>query len=398
MTKYLIPGLAASLAAALLYSCGPQDKTTPDAIETRRPVLSDPMATAKTSALYENLIDLMDKGTMFGAQIPTEYGLDGGKKWFDDGTASNSDTKFLTGSHPAVCGWDITYIELDAEENIDGEKFSDIRRHIIAAYGRGGVNTICWHCTNPVSMKNAWDGTRAVYSIIPGGAKHEMFRGWLDKVAAFISSLKTPDGDLIPLIFRPWHEHTGSGFWWGKGNASQNEFVQLWKFTVDYLRNEKGLHNLIFAYSPDMVHIYSRDAYMEYWPGDAYVDILGLDAYDRDGADYGHKCLQLCRLGNVIAREKAKIFALTETGLENNNPEESKYYHKKWWTQMLYKVISGERISFALLWRNGGFPSEGSHYFNAWRGCYTEADFVDFASREGVLLERDLPDMYHYAK
>ena len=65
---------------------------------------------------------------------------------------------------------------------------------------------------------------------------------------------------------------------------------------------------------------------------------------------------------------------------------------------MLYKVISGERISFALLWRNGGFPSEGSHYFNAWRGCYTEADFVDFASREGVLLERDLPDMYHYAK
>ena len=76
MTKYLIPGLAASLAAALLYSCGPQDKTTPDAIETRRPVLSDPMATAKTSAVYENLIDLMDKGTMFGAQIPTLYGLD----------------------------------------------------------------------------------------------------------------------------------------------------------------------------------------------------------------------------------------------------------------------------------------------------------------------------------
>ena len=88
--------------------------------ERKRPVITDGDATAKTKALFENLIDLEEKGTMFGAQIPTEYGLDGGKKWFDDGSASNSDSKYLTGSYPAVCGWDITYIEVDAAENIDG--------------------------------------------------------------------------------------------------------------------------------------------------------------------------------------------------------------------------------------------------------------------------------------
>lgn len=391
----IISGLLPVLCT--LSSCEKKDGV-PAVPERKAPVLSDPAATAKTKALYENLVALMDKGTMFGAQIPTEYGLDGGTKWFDDGSASHSDTKYITGSHPAVCGWDITYIEVDAEENIDGEAFTTIRSHIKAAYARGGVNTICWHCTNPVSMQSAWDGTRAVYAIIPGGAKHEMFKGWLDKVAAFIATLTTPEGELIPLIFRPWHEHTGSGFWWGKGNASQSEFVALWQFTVDYLRNEKGLHNLIFAYSPDMLHISSRDAYMEYWPGDKYVDILGLDAYDRDGADYGHKCLQLARLCNVIGGEKGKIFALTETGLENNNPEESKYYNKKWWTRMLYKIVSGERISFALVWRNGGFPSEGSHYFNAYRGCYSEEDFRAFAAKSDVLFEDDLPDMYSHAK
>ena len=63
---------------------------------------------------------------------------------------------------------------------------------------------------------------------------------------------------------------------------------------------------------------------------------------------------------------------------------------------MLYKVISGERISFALVWRNGGLPAEGSHYFNAWKGCYSESDFVKFASYDDVLLEDDLPDMYHH--
>ena len=382
----------------VLVSCEKDKKHSKDLGPSVRPVLTDPAPTSKTRALWENLIDLQDRGTMFGAQIPTEYGLSGGTRWEDDGTASNSDTKILTGSHPAVCGWDITYLEVDAEVNIDGEPFETIRKHIIAAYNRGAVNTISWHCTNPKTMGNAWDGTRAVYTIIPGGEKHEMFKGWLDKVAAFFSTLKTPEGDLIPLIFRPWHEHTGSGFWWGKGNASMEEFVALWRFTVEYLRDTKGLHNLIWAYSPDMVHISSRDTYMEYWPGDGYVDILGLDAYDRAGGDYGHKCLQLSRLGNVIAREKAKIFAITETGLENNSPEESKYYNKNWWTQMLYKVVSGERISFALVWRSGGFPSEGSHYFNAWQGCYSEADFLKFAAYDDVLLERDLPDMYHYAE
>lgn len=136
------------------------------------------------------------------------------------------------------------------ETNIDGELFTEVRKHIIAAFGRGAVNTISWHCANPVSGGNSWDGTRAVYSIIPGGENHEKFKGWLDKVADFMLSLKSPEGEPIPLIFRPWHEHTGSGFWWGKGNATAQEFIALWQFTISYLRDEKGLHNLIWAYSP----------------------------------------------------------------------------------------------------------------------------------------------------
>ena len=280
------------------------------------------------------------------------------------------------------------------ETNIDGELFTEVRKHIIAAFGRGAVNTISWHCANPVSGGNSWDGTRAVYSIIPGGENHEKFKGWLDKVADFMMSLKSPEGEPIPLIFRPWHEHTGSGFWWGKGNATAQEFIALWQFTISYLRDEKGLHNLIWAYSPDMIHLNSRDAYLEYWPGDEWVDILGLDAYDRNGADYDHKGLQMIRLMKNIAYTKNKPLALTETGLENNNPEDSDYYNKKWWTSMLYKIIENEPVSFVLLWRNGDFPANGGHYFSAFRGCYSEKDFLDFSRKDKVLFEDDLPDMY----
>ena len=393
-----------TLTALLLISCTGCEEADREAAQQQDQELQqwkenlsliDDKATKETVALYENMFDLMSEGTMFGSQIPTLYGLDNKTKWYAQGAdASNSDCKYLSGSHPAVCGWELSNIELDMELNIDKEDFDDIRSHIIAAYERGAVNTISWHCANPVSGGNSWDPTRAVYSIIPGGANHELFKGWLDRVAAFLSSLKASDGTPIPVIFRPWHEHTGAGFWWGKGNASQSEFVALWRFTVEYLRDVKVLHNIIWAYSPDMIHISSRSAYLEYWPGDDYVDMLGLDAYDRDGGDYGHKGLQLVRLANVIAKEKNKMFALTETGLENNNPQESSYYNQRWWTDMLYRIIKGQRVAFALVWRNGDFPSNGGHYFNAFRGCYTEQDFKDFVNRPDILLEVDLPDMY----
>ena len=61
---------------------------------------------------------------------------------------------------------------------------------------------------------------------------------------------------------------------------------------------------------------------------------------------------------------------------------------------MLYKMIDGQPVSFALVWRNGDLPTNGGHFFNAFRGCYTEDDFREFAAKDNVLLEDDLPDMY----
>jgi len=352
-----------------------------------------------TANLLKNMGELRSKGVMFGAQIPTEYGLSGGTRWEDDGSISKSDTKILTGSHPAVCGWDISEIELDHPRNIDGEDFNAIRRHIQAAFARGAVNTISWHCANPMTMGNSWDNTPAIKPILPGGAKHGLFLEWLDKVAAFFDSIRTPAGDRIPLIFRPWHEHTGNGFWWGKGSSTASEYKALFKFTVTYLRDTKGLDNLLFAYSPDAIHFIwdprdkYRDIYLEFWPGDEYVDIIGLDAYDADGRRFSEEVPYLCGMIADIATEKGKIAAVTECGIENNNPAHSSYYNKEWWTKTLYPAIKGKGLSFALVWRNGGLPPQ-SHYFNAYKGCYSENDFKAFAAKKDILLEKDIPGIY----
>ena len=385
------------LAAFGLFSCacGGTGTETDPALPAETP----PTSAQLKEALYHNMNVLRSKGTMFGAQIPTEYGLSGGTKWFDDGSISSSDTKILTGSHPAVCGWDISEIELDHPKNIDGEDFNVIRKHIEAAYARGAVNTISWHCANPMTLGNSWDNTPAALSVLEGGAKHAMFLGWLDKVADFLGSIKTPAGQRVPLIFRPWHEHTGNGFWWGKGSCTASEFKMLWQMTVTYLRDTKGLDNLLFAYSPDAIHfIWSprseyRNIYLEFWPGDEYVDILGLDAYDADGRRFGEEVPYLCPLVASIAEEKDKFAALTECGIENNNPDHSSYTNRQWWTKALYLAIKDASLSFALVWRNGGLPPQ-SHYFNAYKGCYSEEDFITFAALPDILLETDLPDLY----
>ena len=36
------------------------------------------------------------------------------------------------------------------------------------------------------------------------------FIGWLDKVADYLNSIQTSEGVKVPVLFRPWHEHTGS--------------------------------------------------------------------------------------------------------------------------------------------------------------------------------------------
>ena len=143
------------------------------------------------------------------------------------------------------------------------------------------MNTVSWHPQNPESGASAWDGktSTAVSSILPGGANHAQFRLWLDRLAGFFVGLKSADGTCVPVLFRPFHEHTGSGFWWGEAQCTPDEYKALWRFTVEYLRDVKGVHNLLYVYSPDLY----RDAehYTERYPGDEWVDVLGLDAYHR---------------------------------------------------------------------------------------------------------------------
>jgi hypothetical protein len=350
---------------------------------TARELPSDKKATKETIALYNNLKNLLNKGFMFGHQDDLAYGVG----WKYDASASSaegSDIKDVTGDYPAIYGWELGHLEIDAPVNLDSVPFKTMQQLVRKGYDRGGVITISWHLNNPLTGKTAWNPAEGtVASVLPGGSKHDLFKTWLDKVAVFMNGLKGSRNEFIPVIFRPYHELNGNWFWWGGKNCTPDEFKKLWVFTVSYLRDEKKLHHLLYAYNTDRYS--SKEEYLQKYPGDEWVDVLGFDIYQRNSpnstfiADIDKMLSTL----EEIAKEKNKIPALTEFG--------GNLTDANWWTGTFLKVLSNHKISYVLGWRNAGMKPGGQfEYYVPYKGHSTNEDFIKFYKADQTFFQKDV--------
>jgi len=201
-------------------------------------------------------------------------------------------------------------------------------------------------------------------------------------VAKFFSGLKDNNGNQVPFIFRPWHEMDGNWFWWGSKQCSSEEFKQLFAFTVNYLRNEKGLEQMLVAYSPDR-NFNSEATYLTWYPGNEFVDILGVDNYaDLKAGGSVKATIEKLHIVIKTANEKEKISAFTETGLENVTEAD-------WYTEKLGKVLDdplvSKEISYVMVWRNDG----NVHYFFPYPGQLGAPAAKELLRKENVLLLED---------
>jgi len=317
------------------------------------------------------------KGILFGHQDDLAYGMN----WsYVDG---ESDVKRVTGDYPAVFGWELGGIELQHSHNLDSVPFDEMKRLVVKGYQMGGINTFSWHPYSIINGESAWNTeVEVVKYILPKGSHHKEFLVQLDRLADFFQSLKTDDGKKIPFIFRPWHEMDGSWFWWGEKNCTPKELKELFRFSVEYLRKEKGLSQMLVAYSPDR-NFSSIEEYLTWYPGDDIVDIIGLDDYYDfkipNGEDEVVKKLHMLIR---YAKEKKKLAALTETGQDNVTDS-------LWFTQKLGRVLSDSLISrdlsYVMVWRN----DPKVHFFFPYEGHPAALDAKSFLSGEDILLLTD---------
>jgi len=360
----------------------------PGLIVAQQPI--DPAATAESNALFNRLRSVPDIGVMFGQQDGDAYGVG----WRNG--KGTPDAFAVAGDYPAVHGWDLGKIEHAATMNLDSVNFRKMRKWMIGNYRRGGINTISWHIDNPVSGGSAWDKTPAVKDILPGGKLHGKFLTQLDLLAEFLDRLEFR-GKKIPVIFRPWHEHNGDWFWWGKGNCTEAEYIALWQFTVKHLRDTRNLHHLLYAISPDRSRMDISDlrgTYLYGYPGDEFVDLIGLDNYhdagfcetaterDRKNAEL----TQVLKTISSLAAEKGKIAAMTETGQEGIR-------EANWFTRVLLDPVKASRdirIAYILVWRN----ANRKHHYGPYPGHSSVADFLDYRKDPLSLFEKDIPNPY----
>ena len=340
-----------------------------------KPVPSDPKATPEAVELYQKMLKLEPKGMMFGHQDAFAYGT----TWYAQ--EGRSDVKDVCGDHPAIIGWELGHLELGGPYSLDSVYFDNIRKGVNYASKIGAINTISWHFRNLLTGGTAWDvsSKKTVASILPGGEKHQQYLQYLDKLATFMLSLKTDQGKYIPVLFRPFHEHTGSWFWWGKNLCTVDEYKALWRFTVNYLRNEKNIHHLLFSYSTDRFS--TVDEYLERYPGDDLIDLLGFDLYD-NGPDYQTTLSNCARIVTQIATQKGKIAAVTEAGDPTGKKTE-------WWTKTILENLRQYNLSYVLVWRNS-FTKTKDVPFGPYKGSPSEQDFVKFYNDPKTLFLKDI--------
>ncbi len=372
------------LTILLLGACGDRDSSRSEGGDG--PALIDPLATAETRALYAKLRSLSERQILFGHHDANAYG----HSW--EGERGRSDVKDVCGSHPAVFGHDFISITRSDSPEVQKRNEDELRVRIQEVRRCNGVNTITWHFCNPADSGSFyWPESpyASLPELLPGGKLHERYREILTTIARFAVSCKADDGKLIPMLFRPFHEYDGDWFWWGvPAHATAEEFKAVWRYTVEYLRDTLQVHNFIYVISPDC-RFDTKEEYLSCYPGDEYVDMVGMDDYWDLRPDGGSEAdfLKKLTILSEVAEEHRKLAALTETGVEGiPDPD--------WWTGTLLRLLQTRnfRLSYAMVWRNA--CDSPTHYYAPFPGHPSCADFVRFRNDPYTLFADDLPPMY----
>lgn len=353
----------------LCLSCGKQIPSI-DYYQT----VSDKEATESTNQLYSLLFQLTKKGVMLGHQDAFAY-----RNLKDE--PGDSDMKTVCGDYPAVFGWDLGNPETACSFDVDSAAIESIKRNIKKVHQMGGISTISWCAAYPAEERsNEYDLPDSISkAVLPKKCTYNEYIAHLDRLADFFLDLKDEEGNFIPVIFRPFYSANKSKYCWSTEQNSAGEYKQLWTMTVDYLRDTRKVHHLIYAYS--VFNVKSPDEFMTYYPGNDYVDIVGSEVYfsldtDPDGKIFKRDLERNLAMITAFSKRNHKIPSLTETGLED-----IKIFN--FFSDYVYPIVTKYPISYMLFWKNA--RNSNKHYFIPVPGHPACEDFIYFVNKPEIL-------------
>ncbi|MFN8257250.1 MAG: glycosyl hydrolase [Bacteroidales bacterium] len=332
--------------------------------------LVDKSATHETRNLFINLDRISKDKVLYGQQVFL----------YDFGSQQDFGKK--AAYSPSVFGWDLGSLGTDQE--FDSLKNKNLEKAMIKVYHLGGINALSWNIEKPGGNEIIPETDNYVRSVLPGGYQHENYKRQLINFARFNSRLLDTTGCQVPILFRALYEQNGNWFWWGKKYCSSEEYKNLFKFTVLYLKDSLNVHNLIYVFSPDG----RFDDYLERYPGDEYVDIIGLDFYfskyalSKDMELYNKVVAEI----SDLSKSKSKLSAVSEVGWDFSGLERTQ-------TKSLIEHIIGRKngiaITYFILFNN-----ELENYSGEINSIDPNSDFNGFYKSTNTYFLKNLPNVY----
>lgn len=188
----------------------------------------------------------------------------------------------VSGQWVGLIGADYCAGFLEEPEPLETQMYyKDVNRQLIDYWKAGGLVAVTHHQFDPRELYR--DGGHCFTRMLPDGVPpldisrlytpghddYDNFRVILDRWAEGLQELE--DHGVV-VLWRPYNEATNSGKWWCRQPPEQ--FKALYRYTFDYLTHQKGLNNLLWVY--DAVDSERRDIDMSHYPGDEFVDIIGV--------------------------------------------------------------------------------------------------------------------------
>lgn len=250
-------------------------------IETDYQGLANANATAQAKKVYDFLAEQTGKKILSGAMANVSNNND-----FADWVYA------VTGKYPALTGYDFIHID----ESWANYAITPARTQ----WENNGLVSYMWHWRAPNTQADydAKNTSKYGFYISGDGAtdfdirealkegtwQHDFVLESIDKIAVVLKQLQEAG---IPVLWRPLHEaagnygDNGAWFWWGRYGLDATK--DLWKLMYDRLVNHHGLNNLIWVWT--MQYKVGAEADMAAaYPGDEYVDIVGVDLYPDNNA------------------------------------------------------------------------------------------------------------------
>ncbi len=215
-----------------------------------------------------------------------------------------------TGKWPAINYFDFIHLPFSPANWIDYTNVTEV----VNWYKNGGVVGCMWHWNMPTNDGTDWTCTpgtgdkqtgfdvRKIFE--PESDEYKRMIKDIDKVASTLKKLRQRK---IPVLWRPLHEAGGMWFWWGMDAEACNE---LWRVMYDRFTNYHGLNNLIWVWTSAAAWNKPYSDGYKWYPGDEYVDIVGLDVYNNNNsANIYSTCFKFLKNSSPD-----KLVALTECG------------------------------------------------------------------------------------